>query len=115
MQEEAGEGESPGFRNRALAKFITSSPHGDSATLQMLMKSGAEVSKPVLDVNLNDNGWLPIHAACQMGYIEVILLEGYNHKKRKYILTLDFPTYPMEWIINRCFSLPCGRKKKCKT
>ncbi len=61
-------------RNRAVAKFITRSAHGDAGTLELLLKSGAELAKPVLDANLDDNGWLPIHAACQMGFIEVYAL-----------------------------------------
>lgn len=58
-------------KNRAVAKFITCSTHGDEGTLELLLKSGAEFSRPVLDVNLEESGWLPIHAACQMGFIEV--------------------------------------------
>ena len=58
-------------RNKAVAKFITCSAHGDAGTLELLLKSGAEHSRSVLDVNLKDSGWLPVHAACQMGFIEV--------------------------------------------
>ena len=58
-------------RNKAVAKFITCSSHGDAGTLELLLKSGTEVSRSVLDVNLDESGWLPIHAACQMGFIEV--------------------------------------------